>query len=777
MNTIVGKSAGIALLLAAGLMMALFAMGVFSANRVSAAAGGLGITLSSDVPGKAVRITLTTVGTVNDALETPSATPSSNGQTLTPGSDIVVTLPDFVLPSSIAANQVLIDTTGSNGYSGNPSDVSIDRVNNTITLTVPLVQPTNDPVKSAVAPFNIVFKEKSGITNPLYAGVTPEIKVDFGVEDTRELPADQIKRTIEVSPSTAQVRGTEITITGRGFADGSVDVYTVLPASPATDPPTAATSSRVTTSKGIGQPQVIDGVFEIKVNNNLEDNDEEDVFPSGPNGVFISASDGSGNVAQTLVSHKIKASLAFSSSSISPGEELTITVNDAVNGDATDVKFASTSVNAACAGYGTNPDGANPNPDCGITDFVEQTATAGKSLKVQVPSGVLLGSIRVRVTIQPPTPSGETEAPDPVNVDKNITVVAKNLTVSPSTAVPGQEITIQGSGFSPRANIRKVEIDGDNAYASGQTAAADSGGNISITVKVPHALKKGSRKVLVEDAVGRVGQATLTIPEATITLSPKEGLRGSRITVTGIGFPANDLIQLQYDDYTGGTKTARVIGTANSDSTGNFEGSVTVPSFARIGKTQKVTAVSQVSETDVTANTDHSTPEPEVTLTPATTQAGQMISFGGINYAGFISVKTMTINDIDVRPVPAPSTNADGSFTAPGVQVPLLDPGRYTVKVEVGEEITTVFLEISEAPAEQAPAETFASLGDNLEVVWRYNNADGSWASYDPDAPADLNDLTVVEGGNIVWVHLKADQMFQGASLRAGWSLITLRLR
>ena len=61
-----------------------------------------------------------------------------------------------------------------------------------------------------------------------------------------------------------------------------------------------------------------------------------------------------------------------------------------------------------------------------------------------------------------------------------------------------------------------------------------------------------------------------------------------------------------------------------------------------------------------------------------------------------------------------------------------------------------------------------------LTVVWKYDNASGTWASYDPAAPAELNDLNEVSTGDIVWIQITENVSFQGKSLLAGWQLISL---
>ena len=68
MNSLVGKSTGIALLMAAALLAALFAMGVFAPTGVSAAiTGAASVELSTPDPGEDV--TITVVFRVNDDID------------------------------------------------------------------------------------------------------------------------------------------------------------------------------------------------------------------------------------------------------------------------------------------------------------------------------------------------------------------------------------------------------------------------------------------------------------------------------------------------------------------------------------------------------------------------------------------------------------------------------------------------------------------------------------------------------------------------------------
>lgn len=75
------------------------------------------------------------------------------------------------------------------------------------------------------------------------------------------------------------------------------------------------------------------------------------------------------------------------------------------------------------------------------------------------------------------------------------------------------------------------------------------------------------------------------------------------------------------------------------------------------------------------------------------------------------------------------------------------------------------------------PAQVFAPLISDgiLSVVWHYDNATQTWTSFAPDLPAELNDLTLLTAGDIVWLKVTAERVFQGQNLREGWNVIALR--
>ena len=125
-------------------------------------------------------------------------------------------------------------------------------------------------------------------------------------------------------------------------------------------------------------------------------------------------------------------------------------------------------------------------------------------------------------------------------------------------------------------------------------------------MSVPDAVATGDVKVVVTDSAGRVGEATITVTAAALTLDPEESLIGSEIMVSGEGFPANDLVIIRYNGET--------ITTANVDSTGTFSKSILVPSRGiATGGSYEVKAESQINDEQVSASKTHKTPKPAVT--------------------------------------------------------------------------------------------------------------------------------------------------------------------
>ena len=615
-----------------------------------------------------------------------------------------------------------------------PRDVDVDKDAGTITLTLGKLKddaPTSDSANQLdEAALSIIISARAGVTNPVKAGtywVTIDAKdaLDSEGADARRRVA--IVRSLNIKPDTAG-KGASVVVTGKGFANGSITVFRDVDGNDMYDPGT---------DESVGTAQSSKGVFTLTTTNIEEDS-------------TIQAIDLDGNLAPAGKDFTLKQSIKVTPTEVFPDAELTIELRDwgTSVGEVTGIRF-----------------GGNNGR---VIDVEDQGANAtGEKITVKVPTDVRLGSLKVEAMVGSSSKGNQT-----------VTVNTHVLTISPITAVQGQEITIQGSGFGNGQEIDSLTFGSLDSVATSSFNAADSNGNINVTVKVPDDLGSGEQEIKLITENNRSGTAKITVPKAAITISPTEGLRGSMVTVTGTGFPASDLIQLKYDRTENSVTTAQPVTTANTDTTGNFSVSFEIPSFAGIGSTQKITADAQLNTDVADVTVDHSTPKPTMTLTPATASPGSRITISGMNFAGFAPVSQLEIHDRDVKPVPTPATVEGGSISMTGILVPQLDPGRYIVTLVISGKTVTRFLEVTDEPASTDPADVFAPLraNNNLISVWHYDNETATWTSYSPAVPAEANDLDMVNPGTVVWVRVSAGVAdFQGRQLYAGWNLVTLR--
>ena len=658
------------------------------------------------------------------------------------GNEIVLNLKSFGIPETIATTNVLLND-GEN--IANPTDVDVDGDNVVIVFGKFDNDALNNEDVNVLAAtdgvpdetLTVTLTSRAGITNPEKAGnywITVDSK-DAHDDDGDAVDARRrvtIVRSLAISPKSAG-KGTEVTVTGKGFANGSVSVFRDMNTNNLFD----------TGDVVLGEAQSSKGKFtfvtrDIKVASTIQ------------------AIDIDGNLAPEGKAFTLKESIKVTPTDVFPDQEITIELVDWAVGEVDQVRFG---------GTGATIENDRLVPARGSPD------ESGETFKVKVPVGSRLGSLKVEALV-----NGSSKA------SATITVKAQELSISPTSAVQGQEITITGTGFGGDKRIDSLTFGGGtNVYADTATSGrpvADSNGNVTITATVPNDVAAGDREVKVTAENNRSGTASLTVPKAVLTASPDTGLRGTMVMVTGTGFPANDLIQVQYDDFrTNDDGTPRTVTTANSDSTGNFSAEFEVPSYARIGQTQKITAAPQLTEDDIDpVKVDHSTPKPTMTLSPAKASPGQRITVSGASFAGYAPVAELMVSNRDIKPVPTPETDRDGSITMTGILVPQLDAGSYIVKIDIGGEKVTRFLEVTDEPVSTDPADVFEPIENVLTVVWRYDNAAASWASYSPTAPAALNDLAMVTTDTIVWIQVSAAVAdFHGQPLVAGWNLITLR--
>ena len=632
------------------------------------------------------------------------------------GEDIVVELPKFGLPSSIDESDVLID---SDGYSGNPSDVTVS--GSKITIEVPTREATSGGSMRTSIPadsdYSIKLKQGAGITNPAAAGSQTVTITDA---DGDEKYPVTIEHVVKLSAASV-TRGDDLKLTINGYANGT------------------ATVSIGGTE--VGQVEVEDNTAEFPIDTSAS------AVKAGTKGNKVTVVDSEGSDdGDASATFTIKPKVAVDPESTTPSKEVTIELSDWPSNRSIDTVKIGNTKEIKVSNTSTDADGE-------------------ASFKVMVPRNVNTGTQTVSVT------GGKTTASTTIGI--NVLM----LSVSPASAVPGQQVTISGSGFAKNTKVAENGFKiGGNVVDPGSDATSTSSGNISITVVLPLDVGSGTKMVKLEIA-GRDGEGELTVPKPSIELTPAESVPGSVISVTGSNFAANERVEVSF------AGAIEEIGRA--DGNGSVSVRLDIPSGAGVGSTNPVMVKVRPSDTEkykdlnISAKADHKTPGPAITVS-AEARVGGHITISGTNFESFSPLTTVLVGGLDAKPSPAPETDKNGAFEFQA-RVPRLSAGSHTVTIrDRNNNSATESFEVVTTPIVSTPEEVFGGLIEAgvLGSVWRYSiDATGSdWDSYDPqyaDQPG-INDLAFVARGDIVWIRVTENVMFQGATLYAGWNLRTL---
>ena len=634
-----------------------------------------------------------------------------------PDQQIEMDLSGFSVPETIADSDISIS---SEGYRGNPSNVVVS--GSTVTMTVPNVKANGDDQRESVrGDYTIRIKQSAGVENAASGGEKTVSWQENSPDGTEKEATVNINRVIKLS-ATAGTRGTMTTATFKGFANGSATVNL-----------NGEKLDEVTITDNTGTLEIDTTSSKFKAN---QDN-------------TITAEDAAGNSADVSASFTISAKAVVDPEESPVSKDVTIKLSDwPASNTITKVTIGASNV---------TPDSAKTTDSDGKVEF-----------KVMVPAGANRGTQTVKVTgteVDDSTPSA--------TASLKVGVLA--LTVQPAMVVPGQQITIEGSGFISGDEISSVSIGNQTA---GVAATANSAGDIVIAVDVPSdengdGIGSGKKTVSVTAiGSGRVAEGSIEIPKAVITLDPVTSRRGTTVNVSGSGFPSGDLVQVKYDN----DDTFVTVAAGSADASGAVSIDFTVPSYARIGAKHNIEATSVGIFKGVTAKATHETPGAMVTLSSDSISSGENITISGVNFPAFATVAVMEIGGVDVRPVPAPATSINGDFEST-VLVPQLELGNQTVSIRVSSTTITTFLELSTATVSRAPADVFASLGDRLVRVWYLERSTQVWSFYDPDPDvAAFNTLTEVSSGQNVSIIISsgANIGFQDITLYPGTNPIAL---
>ena len=877
MSTRTGKTFGLALIMAVGILTVMFALGTFNAQKAGAQDVNTGtITIDSATPAAGAAVQVKVTAEFTEAVQNYG--------------EFTIELEGYGLPSSIDVKDVLI-RTGSSATefteAGNPSNVDIS--GQVITIELEGTGADNDTdlgIEIEAGEFaQITIRKRAGVTAPALAG-----KYDVSVGDETETNAVTVSPALKIDPKKGG-SDTEITVSGKAFADGTGSLWTealtnpdsnddgivdklvkgddsgsiptqsdnndwglsvdggddadfdllLVPevtAVPDDDPPVVGVPAHYV-AVTVGETNVIatgaDANVEPLGYTITQDADATPAdAPKLPAANYVDAdflkdvtvddgafsttidaggleiggdkgrssirlTDADGTVARATF--QVTGTVTLGADSVRKGTLLKVSLSDWITvlpdevtiggfkvADATDSDYVDGTDDDTNTGNEADDDGEGIflNKDGKKIDppDMDDLDDGAFTFYVKALAGVRLGDKTV-VLFDRKTDAGTAVDEDEQRLNSaNVEITASGLTVAPSSAVVGQEVTVEGRGFSTAGDGQLATITVGGLAVTDLSNNEDvedyevlSGGRVVLTFVVPDEVTHGTRTIQVTDDSGRVGEVALTVPKPTITLDPSESRRGTTVTVSGTGFPVGESVTVGYGDEDD-------VAVSRPDSSGNWTTSFRVPSSAIIGGDVDVEASATVDDgpddgdddTTYSAKAEHSVPDKEITVTPEQVQIGDSVEIVGTGFPRYGDVE-IKFADGDFRSTNA-RTDEIGDFTHTAV-VPGLDVGTHVLQIRVGDAGASFVLDVVDTPVGPvvtATAELFEPLGDNLERVYHYVNATGEWLVYDPRPEfAEFNTYTESTGGQAVWVKATNAAQFQGEPLFAGWNLIVLQ--
>ncbi len=349
-------------------------------------------------------------------------------------------------------------------------------------------------------------------------------------------------------------------------------------------------------------------------------------------------------------------------------------------------------------------------------------------------------------------PQGETTGTKQVVVSRGggtasflITVVGRTLTVSPSSAVPGQPITVSGTGFtaSSEGGVRVNLTLGGMDIDDGQNLRVNTDGSFLYTGKVPFAdnddlntSSPGSKTWTATETSGARAATSsgFTIQKRSITLSPSTANPGATVEVFGSGFGVTTRLDVTSQvTLTLSTNPNTTYGPFPIGATGEFTGAVTVPSDAQVTSIT-VTATDNNGPAPGTAGFAENqaatatlrVPTGVISVSPDSASTGSTITVSGSGFPTQTNLSALSFGTANALPVPAPATDVNGNFTVT-LTVPAaseggsLAPGAVVITARVGNiSGTTSFTipgpEISLSSTSARPGDTLVITGSGFSA-------------------------------------------------------------
>jgi hypothetical protein len=428
------------------------------------------------------------------------------------------------VPSSIAASAIMVNNVPlatapgimATGVATHPTQV---------TMVTPVAVANNGAV-------SVVFSTAAGIVNPsIPAAATYTV---FGFTSIEPVPVASavyaVTTTIAISPATG-ASGTTITVAGGGFAaNSSIDLWTDNGA-----------------GGGVANNQVRDGTEAIRGSTTTD-----------ASGAFSTTLTASATVTGNICAIDGAGTASANSPAFAILSSITVTPTTGIVGTLVTIR------------------GSN------YTAFV-----GGETLAVTVGGVAVTGSpfattaaattfTLTNVPI-PATTGGAKTIAVTASVSGNVAratydAIGQVITLTPSSAPVGTTITVAGTGYQANETVN-VAYPGATVQ---RTPLAGADGTFSTTFAVPVGSVTGAVTATGLTSAG-VATATLTVPAASITISPTRGAVGTSVTLTGSALLTSRAYDIIFTDAAG---IQTIVATVSSDSVGALNATVAIPAAA-----------------------------------------------------------------------------------------------------------------------------------------------------------------------------------------------------
>ena len=288
-----------------------------------------------------------------------------------------------------------------------------------------------------------------------------------------------------------------------------------------------------------------------------------------------------------------------------------------------------------------------------------------------------------------------------------------SITLSPRSGVPGQEVTIYGSNFTPSKWVDIYYYPDSTGETRVADIKADANGDFRVKFTVPGSYT-GKHRVLAEDQEGKSAYDDFTVKPG-LTVDPEEGPVGTNVTVKGLGFAKNERnIEVRY--YVNGSYETVKTG-LSADASGSWQWSFRTPISTR--GNHKIDAKGEDSTFAAVQDATFRV-APAISLERSSGNPGESINIAGSGFgANERDIKILFAAE-QMRTHPE-IIRADASgYWQGSFEVPEKPAGNYSVTADgvltPKEEITPLSFEIVPGLV-LSPAE--GHVGTNLTVIGR----------------------------------------------------------